>query len=333
MKLDTGALDAGAYTLLLVQPDGKPHKVPLEVLEDAPKLEQLPISLATDDPKQQLTLHGEHLERIEKIDAAPVKMELGAVAANGSERQVTVELPPDAQQGASYALQVSANGYERPIRVPGALLLAGPRARIVDAKLALPADLEVGLRPGELPAGVFLSAMTRVQNASPNATMRLFCKSGDSTAVTVRVGEQASGAKLQAVSSDTLFLSFDPGNWVNGCALMATLQDPGEEASSAYRLGRVVRVPRIEGLRLTDESAGDGSYFGILTGRDLETIAKVGWDAQNGMPVTGLPTPIAGGGSKQSLKVALPWPSPAPHSPIFVWLRGDKEGRPTTVKY
>jgi hypothetical protein len=175
--------------------------------------------------------------------------------------------------------------------------------------------------------------MTRVQNASPNATMRLFCKSGDSTAVTVRVGEQASGAKLQAVSSDTLFLSFDPGNWVNGCALMATLQDPGEEASSAYRLGRVVRVPRIEGLRLTDESAGDGSYFGILTGRDLETIAKVGWDAQNGMPVTGLPTPIAGGGSKQSLKVALPWPSPAPHSPIFVWLRGDKEGRPTTVKY
>ena len=333
MKVDTQALDAGGYTLELMQADGKPHKVPIDVLEEAPKLQRLPIALSTDEPKQEIVLRGEHLERIEKIDAGPLKVKLGPVRADGDERQATIELPPDMHQGATYPFQVSAHQYATPFRIPDALLLAGPRTRIVDVKMALPGDLEVALRPGELPAGVFLSAMTHVQNASANASMRLFCKSGDATEVTVRVGEQNTSAKLQAVGQDTLFLSFDPGTWVAGCTLMAALQDTGEEASAPYRLGRVVRVPRIEGLRLTDESAGDGAYFGVLTGHDLEMVAKVGWDATNGTPVPGLPTPIAGESNKQSLKVALPWPSPAPHSPIFVWLRGDKDGRATTVKY
>ncbi len=94
-----------------------------------------------------------------------------------------------------------------------------------------------------------------------------------------------------------------------------------------------MRVPRIDSLRLTDEAAGDGNYVGILTGRDLEGISKAGWDANKGTAVATLPTAIAEQPNKQSLRIELPWPSPAPHSPIYVWLRGDKDSRPTTVKY
>lgn len=333
MRLDTASLDAGAYSLELFQSDGKKHNVPLQVVAEPPQIGKLPISLSTDEAKQQITIQGEHLERIEKLDAGPVKLDLGAVSPDGKQRTVTADLPADPQQGSSYDLHVVVNQYAKPLVIPSALMFAGPRSRIVDAKIALPADLEVLLHQGELPAGVVLNAMVRVQNASPKAELRLSCQNGEGAPVTVRIGEQAPSAKLQAISADTLFLSFDPGAWLTGCTLTATLENPGEEASAPHRLGRVMRVPRIESLRLTDEAAGDGNYVGILTGRDLEGISKAGWDAEHGTAVNGLPTAIVGQADKQSLRIELPWPSPAPHSPIFVWLRGDKDGRATTVKY
>jgi hypothetical protein len=305
----------------------------VEVVLEPPSIGQLPIALSTDEAKQQITIQGEHLERIDKLDAGPVKLDLGVASPDGKQRTVTADLPADARQGSSYDLRVVVNQYAKPLVIPAALMFAGPRVRIVDAKIALPADLGIALQPGELPAGVVLSAMVHMQNASSKAAMRLSCQNGDSGPVTVHVGEQTAAAKLQAISADTLFLSFDPGAWLTGCVLSAVLENPGEEMSAPRRLGRVMRVPRIDSLRLTDESTGDGNYAGILTGRELEGISKAGWDPEHGIPVTGLPTAIAGQGDKQSLKIDLPWPSPAPHSPIYVWLRGDKDGRATTVRY
>lgn len=333
MRLDTSSLDAGAYSLELVQSDGKKHDVPVQVVAEPPRIVQLPIELSTDEAKQQITIQGEHLDRIEKLDAGPVKLDLGAASPDGKRRTVTADLPVDPRQGSAFDLRVVINQYAKPLVIPSALMFAGPRVRIVDAKIALPTDLEVSPRAGELPAGVVLSAMVHVQNASPKAELRLSCQNGEGPAVTVRLGEQTPAAKLQAISADTLFLSFDPGNWLTGCTLTATLENPGEEASAPHRLGRVMRVPRIDSLRLTDEAAGDGNYVGILTGRDLEGISKAGWDADHGTVVATLPTAIAEQPNKQSLRIELPWPSPAPHSPIYVWLRGDKDGRPTTVKY
>jgi len=43
--------------------------------------------------------------------------------------------------------------------------------------------------------------------------------------------------------------------------------------------------------------------------------------------------PIVGEGAKQSLKVRLSWPSPAPHAPLFVWFRGEDVGRATKLRY
>jgi len=42
---------------------------------------------------------------------------------------------------------------------------------------------------------------------------------------------------------------------------------------------------------------------------------------------TELPRPVAGEGSKQTLRIAMPWPSPTPKAPLFVWLRGETDGR------
>jgi hypothetical protein len=59
-------------------------------------------------------------------------------------------------------------------------------------------------------------------------------------------------------------------------------------------------------------------------------IEQVGWDQLAGFPVSDLPAPIAGQGQKQSLRVMLP-DQPTPTAALYVWLRGEKTGRATTV--
>ena len=83
-------------------------------------------------------------------------------------------------------------------------------------------------------------------------------------------------------------------------------------------IGRVVR--------LTNEQADPG-YAAVLKGWDLETIEKTGWDAANGLAVPEPPRNLAAEGDRQTLRIIVPWPSPAPLAPLFIWLRGDKEGR------
>jgi len=71
----------------------------------------------------------------------------------------------------------------------------------------------------------------------------------------------------------------------------------------------------------------------MLTGQDLQMIEKTGWDARTGFPVQGIPTPVPGSPQEQTLEVALPWPPPSPHAPVYVWLRGESEGRLSKAKY
>ena len=75
--------------------------------------------------------------------------------------------------------------------------------------------------------------------------------------------------------------------------------------------------------------SGPGSYQ--VTGQNLEMIEKLGWDGSSGLDVSGLPTPLPGPGLKQSILVNLPDP-PAHETCLYVWLRGDKQGRLTTIK-
>ena len=161
----------------------------------------------------------------------------------------------------------------------------------------------------------------------------LNCRNRAADDVTSPVGSERNGIKVQSLGSDSVFVSFDPGNWPAGCVLTASIDNGSDGRSEPFQVGRVIRLPRIETFKLTDEAAGEGSYIGIITGQDLEQIDRSGWDATHVAAALGLPTPISGEGQKQSLRLKLPWPSPAPHSPLYVCFRNESECRATTRKW
>jgi hypothetical protein len=197
----------------------------------------------------------------------------------------------------------------------------------------LRSDLQIALRAGELPAGVQIGIMMQVSAAGSEPSVTLKCRNTNAETVRVQAGAEKDGVKLNAMQADTLFLSLDPGIWPGGCLITAVLENGRTGVSEPFELGRVLRLPRIDEFKLTEESAGEGSYVGILTGSDLELIGKTGWDASSGHAALGLPSPIAGEGNKQSLRIRVAWPSPSPRSPLFIWFRGEQEGRATTVRY
>jgi hypothetical protein len=94
-----------------------------------------------------------------------------------------------------------------------------------------------------------------------------------------------------------------------------------------------VRLPRIESFTLSGDTVGGGLYAGTLRGQSLELIERAGWTAEMGFPVQGTATPVAGSPGTQTLRIALPWPSPAPHAPLFIWLRDEHEARKTNARY
>lgn len=106
---------------------------------------------------------------------------------------------------------------------------------------------------------------------------------------------------------------------VASCAMMVSLESADGTTSEAAAIGRAVRVPQIESVQFTG------------AGTDLETIEKTGWTASNGVACGSLPSPINSG--KQTLRIAMPWPSPAPKSVVYVWLRGEADGRATPISY
>jgi hypothetical protein len=114
---------------------------------------------------------------------------------------------------------------------------------------------------------------------------------------------------------------------------MASLLTANSGDSAPVKLGVIVRLPKIESFQLTGDKADGNAFYGALKGEDLEGIEKVGWDANTGTPVEAIPAPVAGGGSEQILRVAVPWPAPAPHAPLYIWLRGEQSGRATTVRW
>jgi hypothetical protein len=105
---------------------------------------------------------------------------------------------------------------------------------------------------------------------------------------------------------------------------MATLITAGSGESEPRELGSIILLPGIDAFQLSDEPAGGSSYFATLEGHDLESIARVGWDAQTGLPVEAIPAPVAGKGDKERLRIAMPWPAPSPHAPLYIWLTAAK---------
>jgi hypothetical protein len=100
-------------------------------------------------------------------------------------------------------------------------------------------------------------------------------------------------------------------------------------------LAKLIKVPKIDAIGFASEaqpapSPGLTGFY--LEGKNLEMIAKVAWDSAPAIDVAALPTPILGEGLRQRMPVSLPQPS-EPSATLTIWLRGDAEGRPTSIKY
>ncbi len=329
VQVNTIDLDPGDYVLSIAQVDGSSHPVPVKVIPVPPRIAGLPLLVNAGEARKEVTLTGEHLDSIQRIEMVNGKVELAP--GDAESRKAIIQLDAGAAPGSKRDLKLYVKDRTDPLVLSQAVQVMGLRPKILESKLSAPEGMDISLHPGELPSGYFLSTLLKVRNLDPGSTAKLSCAAENAPEVSVRVGEQSSSASLQQLSPDQLFLSFDSSAWPSGCLVTVRIDEGNNGISEPHQIGRIIRVPKIESFKLTSETSGEGSYVGVLTGQNLETIEKTGWDAQHGNAILGLPTPLPGEGQKQSLKIKMSWPSPAPHAPLFIWLRGARQALTTTV--
>lgn len=334
--VNTSQLGAGQYQLTLHQVDGRSNSLPVDIHPPNPQLSNLPLRANLGDSAQTLLLKGTSLERIVKIFCLEADFVLdGPRPKEQTERRVQIVLKPGVMLGARLGINLEISGLNNPMSIPEALEIAAPRPRLVKIDRSLPALSTPDLHQGELPAGVPVNFSIQAENADGSPFLELFPDNSNSAIpVILKPGERRPGMKFDAAGRGLFFLSIDPGIICQpGSPLAARLVAEGAGASDSIRLGKVVMFPRIGQLSLTEEKKSEGLYLGTLTGEDLQVIEKTGWDSQNGYSVQGIPIPSDNEPQRQILKILLPWPPPSPHAPLYIWLRGEAEGRLTNVKY
>ena len=339
VEIDTSGLRAGSYFLKLTQTNGSTHDLGIVIHPPNPTLSNLPLRANLGEPQQAVTLEGTGLERIEGLSSEGATWVLApapADARNLHERKATLKLIAQVKKGDRLDLSMKVSGLHSPLKAPDALEVAGPRPKIMRASESASQAMDVALRQGEIAAGTAVSFALETENAGAHPTVALTCTSaGDvKRPLALHPGERNGSAQLDFAGEGVLYLSLDPGSvGQSGCQLVATAMLEETGASDPYTLGRVIRLPHIERFLLTDEKEGGHLYIGSLTGQELQTVEKTGWDGKTGYPVQGIPTPVAGDPQEQTLKIELPWPPPSPRAPLYVWLRGETEGRTTQAKY
>ena len=329
VRIDAKNLATGDYEFEIAQADDKIHETPFKVLPPRPVITGTPIVLNTGAEDVEVTLHGAGLDRIETISAEHAQFTLGD-AGNGTERTVAVKLDSGIKPGTMVTLHVKAKDFEEPFAVADVFAIAGPAPEITTVRRSAQGTPGVSLQPGEIAADAPVGFEIGVQHAPGISALDLSC--GDAN-LRISPGDAKQNAKLTVESTGLVFLSFRPDQIGLGtCTAAATLITAHSGQSAPHTLGRIVLLPHIDSFQITDEKAGDNSWFAVIEGRDLEGISKVGWDAANGTAVDAIPAPVAGPGNRESLRVAMPWPAPAPHAPLYVWLRGEEQGRMTVAR-
>lgn len=350
VSLDLDHLAAGSYKLRLSEPGASESTagagsgngtdlVPLTIRPPDPTL-SLPLEANLDEPAQAITLHGTHLERLEGLHSPGAGWQLYPVEAAGpygpqglTERGATVTLEPGASAGQKLPLELSIAGLTSPRTLEDAVHVLGPRPRILDVSEAAAAGGTIELLPGELAQNTITNVAFTLAHASGDPSIRLQCQQSDlgASALTLHPGDVKQAQELDASGGGLYYLAATPGEiGPAGCRLQMIASD-ADGASAPYDLGRIVRLPKIESFTLSNQSAGPGLFLGQLTGDNLQLIAQTGWTPDRGVPVTSIPQRGSAATPRQSLAIAMPWPPPAPHAPLYIWLRGEKQGRKTTI--
>lgn len=329
VQVNTLDLDPGPYKLLVSQLDGKPHAVGLKILPAPPRVDDFPVVLNQGVSSVKFDLKGQRLDLLKRIEVAKGKAELGPASANRAERALTLQMASDIDAGTSLALRAYIEDRNEPLTFSDAVRIVGPRPQITELVVSQPADQDVQLESGELPGGIYLSAMLRVAHLQSNSLVKLGCDQPGAASLTLHLGERSGPLSLQQLAPDQLFLSFDTSLWLNGCRLEATVANGNEGESEPYAMGRIVRVPKVAKFVIGD-GGGNGHFNATLLGQNLETIEKAGWAPGGGEPVTALPLPVAGEG-QQKLEIRIPLP-PDSNATLYVWLRGEAKPRATKVR-
>ena len=330
VDIDTATLKRGSHSIRMIQGDGTPVPVAVTVLPPHPTIQNLPLRINRGETQQVISLRGTGLSRLTALRLKGVETEL--LQGSDLERPLRVKLDPAVRKGTMLSASMGVQDVPSSLSVEKFAAVAGPRPVIVASAKTL--NSAVSLRPDEVIAGAAASFSLSTKFVEKAPSVDLFCRQGEERSkLKLRPGDRSAAARLDLAGDGLLFLSIDPGAVGHpGCELVAVLETV-EGESDPLVLGRVTRVPAITGFSLTDEKVGDASYAAIITGTGLETIEKTGWDGGSGLPVTAIPTASADDPLRQTLRVAMPWPSPAPHAPLFIWLRGESDGRATGVKY
>ena len=329
VQVNTIDIDPGPYRLLISQVDSKPHSVALKILPAPSRVDDFPVVLNQGVSSVKFLLKGQRLDLLKRIEVAKGKADLGPASPNQPERELTLEMASDIDAGTSLALRAYINDRNEPLTFSDAVRIVGPRPQVTEVVVSQPADQDVHLESGELPGGMYLSAMLRVAHLQSNSMVKLGCEQPGAQSLTLRLGERSGPLSLQQLAPDQLFLSFDTSLWLNGCLLNSTVANGHEGESEPYAMGRIVRVPKVAQFAIGEE-AGNGEFHATLLGQNLETIEMTGWTADRGEPVAGLPLPVAVEG-EQKLEIRVPLP-PDSHATLYVWLRGESKPRATKVR-
>jgi hypothetical protein len=329
-------LTQGTWQLALKQTGGKELLVDVPVLPQPPTVRNLPLRLNVGSQPITVSLEGERLHLIRSLEADGVRIEELSPAGGGSQDVRTVKLAADtsARPGDRVTLRVALTDRDETIELPAAIEILGPLPELLSSRLAHRETNGIALQDEELAAGGLVTTLLTAKNVSASTSLNLQCtaQSLQVEALSLRPGQTSPDARLQLSGGQSLYLTFDPGKiGQHGCRIEARLQSEAG-VSEPMALGRVVRLPKLEGLTLSDELLGDDLFAATLIGQDLEAVAAVGWEPERAVPVSAIPRPREGDSRKQELRVSLPWPSPTPRSPIMVWLHGETEGRLTTTR-
>ncbi|MBI2689117.1 MAG: hypothetical protein HYX27_22665 [Acidobacteria bacterium] len=307
-EVNTSSLPAGPYTLTIAQQGGGKAELALAIQPPAPAIDNLPIPVHEGSP-ETITISGKGLDRIEKLTSPHAKIDWDAAS-----RQARVTLaektPPEID------IEAHVEGRHRPLLIANALRAAGPKPVITALTRAPQQAGTVERLDGEIDAAMPAAFSLKVKNLPPAATVHLTCK---------EPGATPPAAEAKPIGSGTLYVTV-PANSPVPCTMSATVA-----GSNPASLGKTVSLPAITGFKLTNEPGVEAnSYKGELTGVGLEAIAKTGWSNDAAREVSALPAPD---GQGQKMEIIMPWPAPAPHAPLRIWLRGEAEPRLTTAAY
>jgi hypothetical protein len=338
-ELELASLAPGPLRFWLTQSNGARAEVMAQLLPPHPEIANLPLHWNSDEAVEQVTLRGRDLDRITRLEAEGLDIQIHPGAA-ANEREITLRRRTLAgrplEEGTLVALNVHLASASAPLVLKNALVAAGPRPSVVKVDIATPAAASLQLADDELPAGVNTQISLVLQHARSNPRVNLSCRRREDTlkSLSLRAGEASPDARLSMGGSDLLVLNMDAGIvGTHGCELMLTLESRDGGSSAPLRLGRIVYLPVLEKLEFTEDSAGEGMWYARITGSGLEQLDRAGWSDSDENVIAALPAPVGDKAGQQQLRIALRWPSPKPLSPLYLWLRGEKTGRRSQLRY